>query len=296
MASGEEANIDKDQMNSSNQQGRSHSLLTPGLQHRINEISIPVMSASTRRNKRKNFQPRNIRPNESPDGSEDNDLQPTNNQIDGEDDPPAGCSESKIVVFASRHSDLKIQYVERKSRIQSPSSLAIIKERSLGVGQVPPADGYNPDMAGTNSSESSQTASHSGSRDSSRNSSRSSSRSSSRCGKNAAAVDLRLRPVSNTEDDDQEDEENEEISGLQMKTWMLFWQQQQSCSDSSLRKPPFPMASVSHKCLDRTETNAQTEETGSKQADETSATNNYAETAMRELLGIYRLQRDAAPG
>ncbi|KZS09994.1 Transcription factor castor-like protein [Daphnia magna] len=316
LGSGEEANVDKDKR-------------TAVLQHRISElpsssISMPVsmMSASTRRNKRKNFQPRNIRPSESADGDDgqddNNETQSTANQTEdgcdanghGHPPTPSILGECDLTTtIPPRRAGLKSQRPDRKnerrpSKASPSSSRSIRKERasSAGGGDASRStgqhadqltDGYHRDVAATNSSSSRSDLNSSSS--SSSSTSRSSSRSGSRCGK-SAAVDLRLRPASNTEEDDQEEEGNGQISGLQMKTWMLFWQQQQSCSDGGLlAKPPFLPPSDSHDRLRRAEGNA-------SQAQEANAStgrapvNDYAQTAMRELLGIYRLQRDADAG
>ncbi|XP_057380685.2 zinc finger protein castor homolog 1-like isoform X2 [Daphnia carinata] len=300
VGSGEEANVDKDKM-------------TPVL-----PVSMPMMSASTRRNKRKNFQPRNIRPSDSPDGDDDqdnNEMELTTNQTeDGADGHPptrAVVGEADVTSISSRRCDLKSQHEDRGEKgillkeTSSDRGGDVTSSRSTDKLGHRLTDGYSQDLAGTNSSsQSSQSASHSdlhscreGSRDSSRSTSRSSSRgSSSRCAK-SAAVDLRLRPASNnTEEDDQEDDANGQMSGLQMKTWMLFWQQQQSCVDGA--KPPFIAPCDSHERLGREDANSQVEPNAStRRADEkANATHDYAEVAMRELLGIYRLQRHADAG
>ena len=350
--------------NETSPQSCTHSMMTPVLQHRMNElpISIPMsmMSAmtaaansSTRRNKRKNFQPRNIRPNESPDRNDpDNDdknlKEITNKEMVGEDDmlilpssdePIACCSisESKITMISSRHCADDLD--ERKSRREMNDEKKKKKKRKKTTIASISTDKYNSgfDIASTDesnrndvvrtnsrsnsSSRNSQVTSHISEDDEEEddeddacrnsNSSRSvsSSRNSSHHGRNKnTAVDLRLRPTFNTEDeedndddDDNEEEMSDDVSGLEMKTWMLFWQQQQSCNDKpSFPRPPSISSISAHGQQQRSNRLASSavNETRSRQqqADEAVATiGGYAETTMRELLGIYGLQRDAAP-
>ena len=143
---------------------------------------------------------------------------------------------------------------------------------------------------------------NSGPNGSSNNSSRSSSRSSgaSRNGSSsrsgAAAVDLRLlRPASHhpavvfdqvegADDDDDGDKDVAQVSGLEMKTWMLFWQQQQSCNT----KLPFPSQQQQPDFARETGDQQQRQQPTSLNPP------NVDESTMRQLLGIYGLQREAS--
>lgn len=91
---------------------------------------------------------------------------------------------------------------------------------------------------------------------------------------------------------------SDDVSGLEIETWMLFWQQQQSCNEKpSFPRPPSISAHGQQQPSNRLASSAVNEtRSRQQQADEAVATiGDYVETTMRELLGIYGLQRDAAP-
>lgn len=286
-------------------------------------------SSTSRRNKRKNFQPRNIRPNEEEQDNNDtnNSRETTTNNnpaadADGSDDRdelampsdgPAACcsiSESKITTISSGHRE-RTRKSNKKSRDAYSSSGCDVADQSNHVAATESAKSRisrvtsddDEDVCSSRSSSSSR-SSHSHNGLISRNSSSSSSQASSHNRSNTA-VDLRLRPAFHTgEEEDEEDEEEEEedevnnqmsdVSGLEMKTWMLFWQQQSQSCNSNDGKPSFLLPpSVSHRQRpsDQQADLAASETT--QHAGRRQVSSNYAETTMRELLGIYGLQRGA---
>lgn len=232
------------------------------LQHRTDVIPIsvpmsmmsamtatPSSSSSSRRNKRKNFQPRNIRPNDSADSDEDNEKnrhdEPETasefNAVVNESSACCSISESKILMISSGHSDSDGQdnghhhhsggVVDPK---MSPSTVTPLANRRK--------DEMANDLSGRrlprNDSRVSDEGDLSGSsNNSSRSGSRSSSRNGSTASRSGAAVDLRLRPSPFKAEGDDDDggggDHLARVSGLEMKTWMLFWQQQQSCNDNN---------------------------------------------------------------
>ncbi len=315
-------------------------MMTPALHRGMSQLPISMMSAMTaaassssssstsRRNKRKNFQPRNIRPNEEDqDNDSPNSRETTNNPVaaaDGSDDgaggelgipsdgPPAACcsiSESKITTISSgrrerRKSSCRGNSNKKSTDAYSSSGCDVADESNHVAGtesrsRVTSDDDECRNSSRGSSSSRSSRSSHSHNGLVRRNSS--SSQASSRNRSNTA-VDLRLRPAFNTEEEEEQDEEEEDeednqmsdVSGLEMKTWMLFWQQQQSCNSND-GKPSFLLPpSVSHRQRpsDQQADSAASEShhAGSGRREVSS---NYAETTMRELLGIYGLQRGA---
>lgn len=302
------------------------SILTPMLQHHISELPISMSmaaamsaaAASTRRNKRKNFQPRNIKPSDSPDGSADNEKNSDelaggggcsvdgNADLVATADSSACCSisESKITMISSHHSDNGQATTARKRR----------RSKSLDCDV---ADESNHDAEETSNSHNSQVNSDgelNSYRNESRNSSRSSSRSSSLRGsrRKSAAVDLRLRQAyglaQGDEDDDNDDDDGDnsmaKVSNLEMKTWMLFWQKQQSCNDGNFKGngPPFPPMTTAAKkqsLMRQPQSDDVVTAVSDNRCDlpahvDLSAFSEYAQNTMRELLGYYGLQRDSS--
>ncbi|EFX68310.1 hypothetical protein DAPPUDRAFT_114675 [Daphnia pulex] len=333
LRSGEEVSCEEDKTIEETKESPSQpscSMMTPVLHHGMMMSAMTAAataassssSSTSRRNKRKNFQPRNIRPNEEEQENNDtnNSRETTNKPVadaDGSDDRdelampsdgPAACcsiSESKITTISSGHRERRKS--NKKSRDAYSRSGCDVADESNHVAatesRISRVTSDDDDDECSSRSSSSSRSSHSHNNGLiSRNSSSSSSQASSHNRSNTA-VDLRLRPAFHTEEEEEEDEEEEEeedevnnqmsdVSGLEMKTWMLFWQQQQSCNSND-GKPSFLLPpSVSHRQRP-SDQQADSAASETHHAGRREVSSNYAETTMRELLGIYGLQRGA---
>lgn len=255
-------------------ESRSSTVVLTQKQRLTCEMPMSVMSA--RRNKRKNFQPRNIRPSDSPESNEDDEEDNEKNREEDQHTVDEQQTGPAPVCCSISESPIRMMISSRLSDVDQTNALPL-------------------DQRSRNSSPSS-------SRSSSPNGSHNNSSSDSDGGA-SAAVDLRLRPsapapastsapFSNQQDDDGHGQLS---AGLEMKTWMLFWQQQQSCNDNTFKavklgKPPYLTHQQQQQQLQPNEPNDN--QAGFKPDDAPVSTiNQYAETTMRELLGIYGLER-----
>lgn len=296
--SGEEVGADEEESNHELDDAASASL-----QHEQAEqmTSTKSMSSSTRRNKRKNFQPRNIRPGGYPGDDEEGDDEEDYDEADD------GGRTEELSAAAQEEGSFRLGRRQGRKRRQSPSS------SNSSLSSSPSAVSHPLDLSEEAQRQQHRTR-HRAFVEGAESADHHRSRPKSEDGILEAAggaVDLSLmrrtatrRSSSEGDENDgavssSEEHEDEErgsssavevntaaiasASNLQMKTWMLLWQQQQEQQPS---RPQPPSESSSG------DVPSQLLPTG--RMTDASAMKDYVETTMRQLLGLYGLPEDVA--
>jgi hypothetical protein len=280
----------------------------------------PPMSNSTRsanrRNKRKNFQPRNIRSGGLADDEDDNEDNENgsacNNDEDmrTQDDSYLATFESKTIIN-SRHpnpavTDCYNGGVELRnpseipiSRLQSGVSNVSFKDVPLDLSEVVSVStGGRKDSLRDDQNDNNLMDESSSSRSSSRNSIHNvsseanfNSQQNNDCDR-GRAVDLTLRPPSDSEND--VEKEASAVENTDLKIRYLLWQQQQSLDKNKFSESSTSTSdSSSAQKIRLLQQCAQQQLTGigpTSRAD-MSTISEYVET-MRELLGFYGLPKN----
>ena len=286
---------------------QEHISIVSSVQHlRVASLPQPTSNSTrsaSRRNKRKNFQPRNIRSggladdDADDDDNEDNENNMTGSACNNEEDLPTPQEDSYLATFESK------TIINSRHASASAGNSATYKDTPLDLSEVVSSgrqdDALRDDLNDNNQTEEQSNSSRTSSRNSQHEVSSAANFKSSQQNKDGGggrAVDLTLRHPTSSESEDNDDVEKEgSTDNADLKIRYLLWQQQQSHEKNKLSESSTSTSTESQqiRLLQQCVQQQLTGGMGSTSRADMSTLSEYVQT-MRELLGFYGLPKHTA--